>query len=94
MARHKLQPRMIAALLSAGATEEIISVAQQILATCHTTTIGRPRKYKDKAARDRAYRERKKKARDESRPVVSSSPTVPRDPWPIEHLRGRLDHAA
>jgi hypothetical protein len=60
MARHKLQPTVIAALLSAGATEEMIRVAQQILTTCHTSTIGRPRKWKNRAERDRAYRERRK----------------------------------
>ena len=71
MARHKLQPTVIAALLSAGATEEIIADAHQILDAC-ITRIGRPRKYKDRAERERAYRERKKKARDESRPMISS----------------------
>jgi hypothetical protein len=43
--------------------------------------LGRPRKYKNRAEKDRAYRERKK-ARVESRPVVSSSPQVPRDQIP------------
>jgi hypothetical protein len=67
---------VIAALLSAGATEEIIADAQQILVACNTC-IGRPGKYKDRAERDRAYRERKKKVRDESRPMVSSSDKIP-----------------
>ena len=67
----RLQPRVIEALLSAGATEKIIADAQQILDAC-ITCIGRPRKYKDRAERDRAYRERKKKARVETRPIIPS----------------------
>jgi hypothetical protein len=89
MAHHKLQPRLISALLSAGATEEIISVEQQILATCHTSHIGRPRKYKNRAERDRAYRERKK-ARDETRKVIST----PRIVTAIDVIRARLLDAA
>ena len=60
MARHKLQPTVIAALLSAGATEKIIADAHQILDACITRIKGRPRKYKNRAERDRAYRERRK----------------------------------
>jgi hypothetical protein len=55
-----LQPKVIAALLSAGATEEMISGAFQILGACTTRTIGRPRKYKNRAECDRAYKRRKK----------------------------------
>jgi hypothetical protein len=63
MGRNKLQPRVIAAfaaLLSAGATEKIIGDAHQILDACNTSIIGRPRKYKNRAECDRAYRERRK----------------------------------
>jgi hypothetical protein len=66
MAGHKLQPRVVAALLSGGATEKIIADAHQILVACNTRIIGRPRKWKNRAERDRAYRERKK-WRDEIR---------------------------
>ena len=59
MGRIKLQPRVIAALLSAGATEKIIADAHQILDAC-ITRIGRPRKYRNRAECDLAYRERRK----------------------------------
>jgi len=71
MGRIKLQPRVIAALLSAGATEQIIAEALQKLEAC-ITRVGRPRKYENRAERDRAYRARKKKARVKSRPKVPS----------------------
>jgi hypothetical protein len=56
----KLQPQVIAALRSAGATEEMISGARQILGACATRPVGRPRQYKNRAECDRAYRERRK----------------------------------
>jgi hypothetical protein len=80
MGSTKLQPKVITALLSAGVTEEMIAGAHQILGACTTRTIGRPRKYKNRAERDRAYRERRK-ARVETRPMVPS-------------LKGRLVDAA
>jgi hypothetical protein len=68
MVRTKLQPKVIAALLSAGATEEMISGAHQILGIAPSRPGGRPRKYKNRAECDRAYRERRKqreKTRDD-----------------------------
>jgi hypothetical protein len=56
----KLQPIVIEALRSAGATEEIISGARQILGACAKRGRGRPRKYKNRAEADRAYYLRKK----------------------------------
>jgi len=91
MARHKLQPTVIAALLSAGATEEIIADAHQILDAC-ITRIGRPRKYKDRAERERAYRERKKKARDETR--VETSPLPPEAYMTQNSIAMRAHYAA
>jgi hypothetical protein len=56
----KLQPQVIAALLTAGVTEEMIAGARQILGACTIRTVGRPRKYKNRAECDRAYKLRKK----------------------------------
>jgi hypothetical protein len=60
-----LQPAVIEALRSAGATEEMIAAAVKAGGESRTPHPGgRPRKHADTAARDRAYRERKK--RDET----------------------------
>jgi hypothetical protein len=91
MGRIKLQPRVIEALLSAGATEKIIIAdAHQILDAC-ITRIGRPRKYKNRAERERAYRERKK-ARDETR--VETSPLPPEAYMTQNSIAMRAHYAA
>jgi hypothetical protein len=59
-----LQPEVIEALRSAGATEEMIAAAVKAsgeFATPHPSRGGRPRKHADDASRYRAYRGRRKK---------------------------------
>jgi hypothetical protein len=54
----KLQPKMIDALRSAGATEEIVALMQSCFDACIKP--GRPRQYANRTERNRAYRERRK----------------------------------
>ena len=68
--------KVVEALQAAGATEEMIAAAVGAAGEFGDSPPrpnGRPRKYADRALRDRAYRERKK-ARDEMR-----DETPPRD---------------
>jgi hypothetical protein len=62
----KLAPKVIAAFRSAGATEEMIAGATQIVVAMGHGSPGRPRKYKNRAERDRAYKLRKQE-RDKPR---------------------------
>jgi hypothetical protein len=71
-ADRSLQPAVIEALRSAGATEEMIAAAVKAAGEFpipHPIRGGRPRKYADRAARDRAYRAQKK-------PRVETPPRV------------------
>src|SRR5215471_2873272 len=97
----RIQPEVIAALLSAGATEEIIAAAERKLGNFPPRPGGRPpRKYANAAARRKAYRDRKR--RDVTRDVTApdEAPEPPRqryelhtDPY-LRSLRVRLIDAA
>jgi hypothetical protein len=81
---------VIDALLSAGATEEMVAAAVAASGECditHPIRGGRPSKYADRAARDRAYRAQKKPR------VERRVETPPRDEMRVETLRGRLEEA-
>ena len=72
---------VIDALRSAGATEAIIAAAIKASGECaipHPSRGGRPRKYADRAARDRAYRAQKKPR------VERRVETPPRDEMRVE----------
>jgi hypothetical protein len=62
---NKLPPQVVAFLLSAGVAEEIVAGTQHVFVTCNKGRPGRPRKYKNRAECDRAYRERRKQRTQE-----------------------------
>jgi hypothetical protein len=65
--RIKLQPKMADALRSAGATEEIVALMQSCFDACIKP--GRPRQYPDRAAKQRAYRARRKQREKDHAPL-------------------------
>jgi hypothetical protein len=82
MGRVNLSSKVVAALRSAGATEEIIAGARQILGACASGPVGRPRIYKNRAEADRAYKLRRKE-REKTREIIST---------PIEAVRREEYH--
>jgi hypothetical protein len=90
-----LQPKVIAALLSAGATEEMIAGARQILGACATRTVGRPRKYPNRSECDRAYKLRRKeraRKREEIRGRLHGAAQGQVEPeLDVEPIRALLD---
>jgi hypothetical protein len=71
----KLQLEVIGALRSAGATEEIIGLVQFAFGACTKGRPGRPRKYKNRAECDRAYRERRRQ-REKTASEIARAPSL------------------
>jgi hypothetical protein len=95
-----LQPEVIEALRSAGATEEIIAAAVKTageLGNSPRRRGGRPRKYADRAARNRAYRAQKKPRVETPKLALNGTSCAMKcelKPWQSDRQDVRLQIAA